>query len=333
MSDFIRKFCLAALAAVAFTACSNETADLSTAQLPIINGQIAADENYGAVVSLSIRADKHYYTYCTGTLIREDAVLTAAHCVSDTDDFDFSSFYYYQQVQVLTGINADNPSQSDIYNIADIQLHPDYWPNKPEYDLAIVFLNTPVPENKAKPLPRFKDKTRLPILAHNTQRIEFAGYGITEDGSDGKRKKAEGFISKYCANNSDNSCGIVTPMGEHYIIPPGSIFHDIEKGGACLGDSGGPVLIEENGELSVIGVIAYGDADCSIYAVTTSVPDFEPWIEETLNPPPEDDCSASGLYAFRNNRPRRPLLFMICCAFLGLCCLRRRHDTLHETLD
>ena len=332
MTDIIKKICFAVIAALSFAACSDDSSGFSTTQLPIINGQIAADENYGAVVSLSIHADKHYYTYCTGTLIREDAVLTAAHCVSDSSDFSFSSFNYYQQIQVLTGINADNPSPSDIYDIADIHLHPDYTPEKPEYDIAIVFLDTPVLESKAKPLPIFQDKTRLPILAHNTQRIEFAGYGITEDGSDGKRKKAEGFINNYCAHKSDNSCGITTPLGERYIIPPGSMFHDIEKGGACLGDSGGPVLIEENGALSVIGVVAYGDAACASYAITTAVPDFAPWIEETLNPP-EDDCSASDLYVFRHNKPRRPLLFMICCVFFGLCCMRRRHDTLHETLD
>ena len=321
MSQILAKFCLAALA-ISLTACS-DAGGFSTAQMPIINGQPATDEYYGAVVSLSIRADSHYYTYCTGTLIREDAILTAAHCVTDTDDFEFSKFHKNKQIQVITGENAETPDIADCHIISHISLHPDYTPLKPQNDLAIVFLETPIPETE--PIPLFEDPSRLPLLAYRSQRVEFVGYGLTENGTDGQRNVAEGFIQKYCAKTTDNACGIETPLGDRYIIPPGSFFHDQEKGGACLGDSGGPVLIKENEAYAIIGVVALGDSDCATYAVTTSVADFTPWIRETLDPP-EDGCSASRLYAIRHNSPRLTLLFMVCCALFGLCRIRRIRD-------
>ncbi len=327
----LRKLAIALLPCIALTSCTQDSG-FSTAQMPIINGQPAPDENYGAVVSLSIRADKHYYTFCTGTLIRDDAILTAAHCVSDTDDFPFSRFHNNQQVQILTGQNVENPSVSDIYEIDRIQLHPDFSPQKTQFDLAVVFLKTPVPEH-IKPLPIFEEQSRLSLLAHQSQRVEFVGYGSTEHGSDGERKSADGSLLKYCPyKKPDSLCGIETPLGEHHLIPPGSFFHDLSTGGACLGDSGGPVLIKENGEFSLIGVVAYGDADCKTYAVTTSVADFAPWIRNTLDPPPEDDCSASSLYAFRHNSSGRAPLFMVCCAFIGLGCLWRRREKITESL-
>ncbi|MCA9563203.1 MAG: trypsin-like serine protease, partial [Myxococcales bacterium] len=96
---------------------------------PIVNGQL--ESGFPAVVSLSTLG----HSFCSGTLISEDVVLTAAHCLYEWDQ-------PLSEMQVVFGPSLDNPIL--VSGVTDFVIHPDFDRELLYDDAALIRLSAPV---------------------------------------------------------------------------------------------------------------------------------------------------------------------------------------------
>jgi trypsin len=165
------------LAVLPSSALSNDTAPeddeaAGTVELKIINGEQAPVEQFGFMVALLQQGR----FFCGGTLLDALTVLTAAHCVVDTDLVDDPS--------QLTVWRVDGSQ----YPVAQILAHPGYsastipTDNKDLtfsgdlHDLAALRLGQPVPEPVTVSLPDAS------LVVPSGAGLQVAGWGVTENG-------------------------------------------------------------------------------------------------------------------------------------------------------
>ena len=293
----IKKVLLGICVLAGLTGCSEtDEVSLGMTEQAIIHGEPALDEEYGAVVTISVNMGSEYRAYCTGVLIEEDVVLTAAHCVTDAIDLPFTQLLRDRRIAVIAAEDAAHPSADRFFTPKTIDVHFLYNAQRTVHDLALIRLNRAVPESVATPIEYapYNDETKLEMYNHAS--VTFVGYGVDENNEDNRRLYYESSIYDYCPmiGNPDD-CEKKDPTGAPLIMPVGTLMTDVEKGGPCLGDSGGPVLITIDNKKYVLGIVSFGDQGCQIYAVSSAIPDHSGWIEDTLHPKSEKSCSANVL--------------------------------------
>ncbi|XP_053185104.1 granzyme B-like [Scomber japonicus] len=225
----------------------------------IVGGRVAKPHSRRYMASLQVRG---HHT-CGGILIREDFILTAAHCRQD------------EQLTVVLGahdITKKEKSQQRI-EVKQHYPHPKY---KGQYDNDLMLLKL----KKNARLDKYVKPIGLPkkdkkILANIT--CEVAGWGLTGDNrvvSDVLREATEkmqfSFECKYIWGEYFKS--------EHMIC---TAFTK-KKGGVCQGDSGGPLICNTK----LYGITAFTrEEDCNnpkYPHVFTKVHAFLPWIKEVM---------------------------------------------------
>jgi hypothetical protein len=210
---------------------------------------------------------------CTGTIIAKNGstgyVLSAAHC--------FERQPPPSSIQVGQGTDPFGVGADVIYPVTAYAVHPQY--RQGDYDIALLTIgeaaNAPViPALKAS-----EDTLNVGSA------VEFVGYGRTENDTLGKRLTVNGTI----ANSPYSPAPALGPRQFEYIQTP-------DVGGPCQGDSGGPAFVGTGANKRVAGVTSYGDADCTIFGVSTRVSAFyddfiAPRIGTGSTNPPPATCS------------------------------------------
>jgi hypothetical protein len=185
-------------------------------------------------------------TFCSGTLVSADVVLTAEHCVEGYGD---------DEMVVLFGVDEFEPLLS-LESIEVIATDPDT-------DLAMIRLASAPPEDVARPLPIAIEP---PDAADIGTLVEAAGYGDTQDGSEGRYFVTELFDSF--------DAGFITVNGQG-------------ERGVCFGDSGGPLLhVSDAGDVRVLGALSYGDEKCTNFDNFARADAQRAFIEEWTGPTP-----------------------------------------------
>ncbi|HLU68447.1 MAG TPA: trypsin-like serine protease [Kofleriaceae bacterium] len=231
----------------------------------VINGEVAQDGQFPATGALVVDYDGDFQPTCTGTLIAENVVLTAAHCVDDV-------FLDGEVPGFTLVIDANAVTAADVYPGASKHKHPQFdLFNTPEpgvgiwYDIGLLILAEPVtgvtPE--LLPTPEQADAT-LQVDAQ----VDLVGYGYTDQEAGEFGVKAVGRAS-------------LVEVGSHeiWIAKPGEQQN-------CNGDSGGPAYLEpEGGGRRIFGVVSRSpddNATCDHGGIDTRVDPYLPWIEEVL---------------------------------------------------
>jgi secreted trypsin-like serine protease len=204
------------------------------------------------------------YYLCSGSLIAQDIVVTAAHCVVDGDQDAFRIIFMRDvPVSYLTekpSVADNDPSVRQTYGaIADTDY--DKKATQDAHDIAIIRIKGDLPSG-------YQPATLLDPTAELTagEAVTLAGYGSTNPLISGKG----GVLNKVTVN-------IKQTLGQTEIVV------DQSKGkGGCWGDSGGPAFVQSGDQLLLWGLtnraFPQDERTCSHGAVCTRITDYADFI-------------------------------------------------------
>jgi len=200
---------------------------------------------------------------CGGSIIDDQHILTAAHCVYGKGPGDFSI--------VAGDVMLDRSSCTSVRrSVSAIFMHKEYNTNTFENDIALIRISKPFPTD---------NKNIMAINLRNMTLNEGTACNVTGWGKTSTSNPALPNNLQYvevpiipadkCSDSND------------YNIGDGMVCAGCSEGGrdACQGDSGGPLQCEGY----LVGIVSWGRG-CALAGypgVYTNVGFYEEWISET----------------------------------------------------
>jgi secreted trypsin-like serine protease len=234
---------------------------LSTASVRvpfILGGQQTPVAAYRSVGALLIDGELH----CTGTLVGQSTVLTAAHCLNGYEN-------QISDMSFVLGANVHTPT-SGPFHIVDVDVPRDtqdgfrYNPQTYEDDIGVAHLSTPAgvtlyPLHSGNPAWATIDGDRTQLF--------FVGYGYNVTGND--------------ARGAGVKREVALPID---IVENRRVAFKVNGKGTCQGDSGGPAFLESGASLVQTSVTSGSTvADCSEgVQYQTRVDAFLPWLQARI---------------------------------------------------
>ena len=222
----------------------------------------AADNPFQVALLLGNIANNRDAQFCGGTLVRENIVVTAAHC---------SDFVTADQVQVLTGTRRLDGT-GDRRDVSRIVIHPDWDADTFDNDVAVWELSTNATGIALATLATEEGPVGSNLLA--------TGWGETEAGPPPieLRRVEVPLVTEENCNDANSYNGAITDT---------MLCAGLDLGGrdTCQGDSGGPLTRgTDNSVLTGITSWGIGCADPNLFGVYTRVSNtaIRSFIEDNL---------------------------------------------------
>ncbi|GGT23671.1 S1 family peptidase [Streptomyces purpureus] len=216
-----------ATAAVILAAVSLQPSTASAAQAPVVGGTRAAQGEFPWMVRLSMG--------CGGSLLTQQIVLTAAHCVSGSGN--------NTSITATAGVVDLRSSSAIKVRSTKVLQAPGY--NGKGKDWALIKLAQPIN------LPTLKIAE---TTAYNNGTFTVAGWGAAREGGGQQRyllKAQVPFVSDATCQQAYGSD----------LVPGEEICAGLPQGGVdtCQGDSGGPMFRRDNaGAWVQVGIVSWG---------------------------------------------------------------------------
>lgn len=231
---------------------SNELPSGQESQTKVVNGQETADNPY--VVSLVWGGQSG----CTGTLIRDNVVLTAGHCI---DDRQLISPPDWVEVGAVVGQPQNTQSA-----VAGYHVEPRWNLNQSgnynyDYDIALIFLQAPI-RGLAIPYSSLSPSSLI------GQTIRAIGYGVDN-----------GFQQSGAGIKRTVDLTIRSADTNYFIAS----WLEGQPQDTCQGDSGGPALYLNNGRYEVLGVVSNGPNYCQGSTRYTTANDHRDFLSNTIS--------------------------------------------------
>lgn len=236
---------------------------VSAAEPKIVGGNKAVPNAYPFMVSVEYQDDNTQF--CGASLITENKILTAAHCI--TDD---SGLIIKDKIQVRLGTNVLNNGSGTVISVKTISKHPLYNPDTYDYDVAILTLKTSVSLSNninVINLPKACQSILcLTGLVTPGTSVRAIGWGLTSYKGDlGDLPDDLLQVDMPLISNAQCrvSIGESTPITDRMICADGT--KQKPKADTCQGDSGGPLFAYIAAARTGLqtGIVSFGN-DCAV---------------------------------------------------------------------
>lgn len=249
---------------LALTACSDSKTQAAAGDASVENTQFAGGVLGGNNVQTGSRVSRSVvalyaqgFGLCTGTLISNNAVLTAAHCIPQSS---------VARLQVVFATSLKGATAQQVRAVTRMYVHPWYNQRKNQSkntgDIALVKFQGGLPAG-------YSPVGLLPYnsLVADRSIILISGYG----NNDGVNSTGSGVLR--------DTISLIT--NARYSETEVEVSQ-LDGRGSCNGDSGGPSFITYGGAYYVWGVVSRGDQKCQISGIYTNALAYRSWIDEKL---------------------------------------------------
>lgn len=240
---------------------------VAPAETQIVGGQVAERGEYPWQAMLF---NPNGMFVCSGSLIRNNWVLTAAHCLDDAGIARVT----------LGGYNAWDSSETtrQTFAVKSVIIHPEFNAVTLVNDIGLIELDGNATLNEYVQLISLVNSQDINLVQPGTDAI-VSGWGATQEG---------GWVSATLNE-------VTVPIVSHDVcaqaygsqLQDGMVCAGYAEGGmdSCSGDSGGPLVVSDGADgWKLAGVVSWGRgcARADAYGVYTDPTFFGTWIAKHL---------------------------------------------------
>ena len=221
-------------------------------EAPILGGTKTTVGQYPNVVALEVGN-----ALCTGTLIKPDWVLTAAHCVQGVAPSRIKVHFNTVDALRIPGkvVGAVQAIAKPSFNINDLGSN----------DIGLIQLSEKVTDIKIVPVNL--DPAKAPVGT----KVTMVGYGKSSTTSTGT------VGVEFVVQQTSVSCSGAGGSDANLLC-----YNQTSGTGKCEGDSGGPSFATIDGRLVQVGITSFGDQNCLQFGADTRTDAEKAFIQQYI---------------------------------------------------